>query len=103
MGGGAAQGVEGSTQGKEENIIMCLAIPAKVVSIGEDDKAVAEIGGVRKEISLALVDGIVVGDYVIVHTGFALSKLDPKEAEETLELFAHMAEMGAFGPEAAAR
>lgn len=74
---------------------MCLAIPAEVLSIDENDIATVEIGGVRKDISVALVDGINVGDYVIVHTGFALSKLDPEEARETLELFAAI---GAIGP-----
>ena len=69
---------------------MCLAIPAEVLSIGEGDIATVEIGGVRKDISLSLVEGVGVGDYVIVHTGFALSKLDPEEAKDTLELFAAM-------------
>lgn len=70
---------------------MCLAIPAKVISLKDEGMASVEIGGVRKDISVALVDGIGEGDYVIVHTGFALSKLDPEEAEKTLELFAEMA------------
>lgn len=70
---------------------MCLAIPAKVISLKDEGMASVEIGGVKKDISVALVDGIGVGDYVIVHTGFALSRLDPEEAEKTLELFAEMA------------
>lgn len=70
---------------------MCLAIPAKVVSILDDNMASVDIGGVRKEISVSLVEDIEVGDYVIIHTGFALSKLDPEEAEATLELFAEIA------------
>ena len=69
---------------------MCLAIPARVVEIGAGDAAVVDLGGVRKEISLALVDAVVVGDYVIVHVGYALNKLDPEEAEKTLALFAEM-------------
>jgi len=69
---------------------MCLAIPARVVEIGEDDNAVVDLGGVKKEISLALVADVVVGDYVIVHVGYALNKLDPEEAEKTLALFAEM-------------
>ncbi len=76
---------------------MCLAIPAKVVEIA-GDQGVIDMGGVRKEISLSLVDGVSVGDYVIVHVGYALNKLDPDEAERTLALFA---EMGAANPEAA--
>jgi len=67
---------------------MCLAIPAKVVEIGANDQATIDLAGVRKEISLALVEGVVPGDYVIVHVGYALHKLDPEEAQRTLELFA---------------
>ncbi|NLF18935.1 MAG: HypC/HybG/HupF family hydrogenase formation chaperone [Lentisphaerae bacterium] len=70
---------------------MCLAIPAKVVALNEGDMASVEIGGVKKNISVSLVEGVQVGDYVIVHTGFALSKLDPDEAEKTIELFAEIA------------
>lgn len=70
---------------------MCLAIPAKVVELTEGQMASVDIGGVKKTISVSLVDGVKVGDYVIIHTGFALSKLDPEEAEQTLELFAEMA------------
>jgi len=51
-----------------------------------------ELNGAAKEVSLALVDGVKVGDYVIMHAGFALSRLDPEEAERTLALFAEMAE-----------
>jgi hydrogenase expression/formation protein HypC len=65
---------------------MCLALPAKVLTIDGDDATVS-LGGVKKQISLALVEGVVAGDYVIVHTGFALSRLDPEEAERTLALF----------------
>lgn len=67
---------------------MCLAIPARVVELLDDDLARVDLGGVRKEISLALVDEVAAGDYVIVHVGYALSKLDPEEAEKTLALFA---------------
>lgn len=69
---------------------MCLAIPARVVELGAGDSAVVDLGGVRKEISLALVEGVVLGDYVIVHVGYALNRLDPEEAEKTLALFAEM-------------
>jgi hydrogenase expression/formation protein HypC len=65
---------------------MCLALPAKVVSIHTDGTATVSIGGLRKTISLALVEGIAEGDYVVVHTGFALNRLDPVEAEKTLAL-----------------
>ena len=66
---------------------MCLAIPAQVVELREGDQAVVELAGVRKEISLALVDQVAVGDYVIVHVGFAISQLDEAAALETLRLF----------------
>jgi hydrogenase expression/formation protein HypC len=74
---------------------MCLAIPAKVVELRDGDQAVIDLGGVRKEISLALVEGVAVGDFVIVHVGYALQKLDPEEAEKTLALFAGLAAEGA--------
>lgn len=67
---------------------MCLALPARVVELLDGDQALVDLGGVRKPVSLALVDGIVVGDYVIVHVGFALARLDPEEAEQTLRSFA---------------
>lgn len=71
---------------------MCLAIPALVVEILEHEQAIVDMGGVRKPISTALLDEVAVGDYVIVHVGFALSRLDPDEAAETLKLFAELAE-----------
>ena len=75
---------------------MCLAIPVRVVEMLEGDQALVDVGGVRKEISLALVDGVGIGDYVILHVGYAIQKLDPEEAEKTLALFAELGEsMGA--------
>lgn len=67
---------------------MCLALPVRVIEKMPGDLARVEISGVEKEISLALVDGIETGDYVIMHAGYALSKLDEAEAQRTLELFA---------------
>ena len=67
---------------------MCLAIPARVVQIGDGDQAIVDLGGVRKDVSLALVEDVAVGDYVIVHVGYALTRLDPEEAEKTLALMA---------------
>ena len=67
---------------------MCLAIPARVVELKDDDQAIIDLAGVRKEISLALVDDVWPGDYVIVHVGYALQKVDADEAARTLELFA---------------
>ena len=70
---------------------MCLAIPTQVVEISGDETAVVELGGIRKSISTALLDEVAVGDYVIVHVGYALERLNVAEAEETLRLFAEMA------------
>ena len=67
---------------------MCLAIPARVVALPEPDTALIDVGGVRKRISLALVEGVALGDYVIVHVGYALTRLDPNEAARTLAIFA---------------
>ena len=67
---------------------MCLAIPVRVVELVGDADAIVDLGGIRKQISLALVDDVAVGDYVILHVGYALSRLDPAEAERTLALFA---------------
>ncbi len=69
---------------------MCLAIPAKVVELFDDEQAVIDLGGVRKTISVALLEEVELGDYVIVHVGYALNRLDPEEARKTLELFAEM-------------
>jgi len=73
---------------------MCLAIPALVVELRDGDNAVVDLAGVRKEISLSLVENVAVGDYVIVHVGYALNKLDPEEAAKTLVLFAELGQLG---------
>lgn len=70
---------------------MCLAVPARVVELKAHDMATVEVGGVRKDISLALVEGVALGDYVIVHVGYALNRLDPEEAQKTLDLFKEVA------------
>jgi len=67
---------------------MCLAIPALVVELLPGQLATIELGGVRREVSLALLDEVSAGDYVIVHAGYALTLLDPEEAKGTLALFA---------------
>jgi hydrogenase expression/formation protein HypC len=69
---------------------MCLAIPTLIKSL-DGQQAEVEIGGVTRRISVAMTPEAKVGDYVIVHTGFALSVLDQEEAEETLRLFAEIA------------
>jgi len=73
---------------------MCLGIPMKVLEIS-GNKAVAEAAGVRKDIRLDLLDDIEVGEFVLIHTGFAIEKLDPREAAETLELIKQVFEAGA--------
>jgi hydrogenase expression/formation protein HypC len=70
---------------------MCLALPARVVHRLPEDQAVVDMGGVRKTISLALVEQAQPGDYVIVHVGHAIGLLDAEEAEQTLALFAAIA------------
>ena len=71
---------------------MCLAIPALINSI-EDREAEAEMGGITRRISLWLTPEARVGDYVLVHTGYAINILDQKEAEETLSLLEQIARL----------
>lgn len=68
---------------------MCLAIPMRIIKI-EKDKGIVEVGGVTREVGLQLVENVKVGDYVIVHAGFAIQQLDEKDALETLALFEEM-------------
>ena len=68
---------------------MCLALPAQVVSVNSaDNSALVLLGEVSKEVSLALVEDVAVGDYVLIHVGYALNKLSEEEAQLTLDLFA---------------
>ena len=69
---------------------MCLALPAQVTQILDDNRAIINLGGIIKEISIALLDEVVEGDYVIIHVGYALTRLDEHEAQKTLNLFAQM-------------
>ena len=71
---------------------MCLAVPALIKSI-ENKEAEAEIGGISRRISLWLTPEAKVGDYVIVHTGYAINVLDQKEAEETLAMLEEIARL----------
>ncbi len=75
---------------------MCLAVPARIIRI-DGKEAVAEIGGVERRVSLTLTPDAQVGDYVLLHTGFAISIVDEQEARESLKLFR---EMGLLDPEA---
>ncbi|PZA11259.1 hydrogenase assembly protein HupF [Rhodopseudomonas palustris] len=72
---------------------MCLAIPAEVVELLPDQMARVSLDGVSKVISVALVEGVAVGDYVVVHVGFALTRIDPEEAKQTLALLAEMGQL----------
>ena len=70
---------------------MCLGVPAKILETS-DGTAVVELGGVRREISVMLIDDVSVGEWVIVHAGFAIEKLSEEEAEQTLALFREIAD-----------
>jgi hydrogenase expression/formation protein HypC len=75
---------------------MCLAIPARVVTIDPaTDTATVALGAVTKEVSVALVDDLAPGDYVLIHVGYALSRLSPGEAERTLALMAEVTRLSA--------
>ena len=64
---------------------MCLAVPSKVVSLGEGDMAEIDVLGVRRDCSVKLTPGVKPGDYVLVHAGFAIQKLTEEQARENLE------------------
>ncbi len=70
---------------------MCLAVPMKIVKM-EGSTAHAEIDGVSREVSLQLIDDPQIGDYIVVHAGFAIEKVDPQEARETLSLMRELAQ-----------
>lgn len=74
---------------------MCLAIPARVVELRPNQQALIDLSGVRKEISIALVEPVEPGEYVIVHVGYAIGKVDPDEAARTLAMFAELESMQA--------
>lgn len=65
---------------------MCLAIPAKVIDLLADDMARVSLDGVTKIVSVALVEDVRVGDYIVLHVGYALARIDEAEAERTLAL-----------------
>jgi len=69
---------------------MCLGIPGRIIKIN-GSAAVIDVAGARKTVSMALLDGAVTGDYVIVHAGFAIEKIDTQKAEETLRLINEVA------------
>ena len=74
---------------------MCLAIPTQIKSIAESNIAVVELGGVRRQISLIMTPEAQAGDYVLIHTGYAITLMDPDEARLSLEAFAEIARIQA--------
>jgi hydrogenase expression/formation protein HypC len=64
---------------------MCVAIPCKVINM-DGNKAIVDAGGAQKEINIMLIENLSVGDYVLVHAGFAISKVEKETAEDTLAL-----------------
>ncbi|UCG42456.1 MAG: HypC/HybG/HupF family hydrogenase formation chaperone [candidate division WOR-3 bacterium] len=70
---------------------MCLAIPVRILEL-KGDMAVGEVGGVERDVSVMMTPGVKVGDYVIVHAGFAIQVVDQQEAEENLRILREMAE-----------
>ncbi|MBL8790285.1 MAG: HypC/HybG/HupF family hydrogenase formation chaperone [Rhizobiales bacterium] len=80
---------------------MCLAVPAQVVSLDEGgETAVVALGSVRKRVSVALIEEVKAGEFVLVHVGYALNRISPEEAEQTLALMRE-AGVGALSGEAA--
>ena len=77
---------------------MCLAIPGKIVEIVDKENHIAkvDVGGVRRNVNIGMLEDTSVGDYVLIHVGFAMSKVDEKEAEETLRL---LQELGSYEEE----
>jgi hydrogenase expression/formation protein HypC len=73
---------------------MCLAIPGKIIEVvdAENNIAKVDVGGVRRNINTGMLDGTKVGDYVLIHVGFAMSKIDEHEAEETLRILKEIGE-----------
>jgi hydrogenase expression/formation protein HypC len=78
---------------------ICLAIPAEVIEILPGSMGRVRIDGIVKVVSLALVEGVGIGDHVLLHVGFALSRIDPQEAVETLALLKEMGELAELEPE----
>jgi hydrogenase expression/formation protein HypC len=70
---------------------MCLAVPVRVSALLDGQWVEIEVGGIRSRVSTALIDDVAVGDYLIVHAGFAITRLNVEEAEKTLALFDEIA------------
>ncbi len=70
---------------------MCLAVPARVIRLEPDDRATVEVAGVETPVDVSLVAPVAVGDYLVIHVGYALTRLDPAEAAHTLALLTEVA------------
>lgn len=70
---------------------MCLAVPMKLIEIDDEQSGIAELEGVRYQVNTSLVEEPIVGDYLIVHAGFAIEKLDEEEANNRIRLFEELA------------
>ncbi len=82
---------------------MCLGIPGKILEIRDDDSVLmgkVEFGGIAKDVCLVYLPEVQVGDYVLVHTGFALSRIDQREAEEIFSYIEQICELSDVGPDA---
>jgi hydrogenase expression/formation protein HypC len=77
---------------------MCLSVPARVIAVHDAQFATVDVGGAGKRVCIDLVEDVAVGDYVLVHVGFALQKIDEAEAREVLELFDQMVQADEGGP-----
>jgi hydrogenase expression/formation protein HypC len=73
---------------------MCLAIPGKIIEIVDAENQIAkvDVGGVRRNINIGMIDDTKVGDYVLIHVGFAMTKIDEQQAEETLHVLKEIGE-----------
>lgn len=73
---------------------MCLSIPSKIVEIDKDNIATVDTMGVKRQVSLDLMsDEVKIGDYILIHVGFAMSKIDEKDALDSLELYGEIVEL----------
>jgi hydrogenase expression/formation protein HypC len=80
----------GRGEGEGKVLPMCLGVPGKILEI-QKNVAKVDVGGVLRDVSLDLCPGVSAGEYVLIHTGFAIQKVDEEEAKETLELLKKMA------------
>lgn len=71
---------------------MCLAVPVEVLEVMDDGQAIVDLAGVKSRVSTLLLDDVRPGDYVIIHVGHAIARLDVEEAEQTLKLFREIAD-----------